>query len=119
VIVVGGTGLYFRALTLGLCEAPPTPDELRDDLDALSVPELRTRLERVDPGMLAELDDRNPRRLARAIAVMETTGRSLRDWRQTTPAVVLPAFRAFWLQRERAELRARIAARVDAMLAAG
>ena len=74
VIVVGGTGLYFRALTRGLCEAPQGPEDLRAELAALSVEELRARLEKVDPAMLERLDAANPRRLARAIEVMESTG---------------------------------------------
>ena len=119
VIAVGGTGLYFRALTRGLCEAPPTPQDLRLELNALGVPELRLRLERVDPGMIAQLDASNPRRLARAIAVAETTGRSLRDWQKATPDALLTAFRVLWLQRDRDELRHRIETRVDSMLAAG
>jgi tRNA dimethylallyltransferase len=119
VIIVGGTGLYFRALTQGLCEAPQGSDELRAELRGLSLEELRARLERVDAPMLAQVDAANPRRLARAIEVMETTGRSLRAWQEETPAPLVTNFRAFWLQREKEELHARIEERVEAMLAAG
>src|SRR6202012_4280804 len=70
VIVVGGTGLYFRALTRGLCEAPQGSEELRAELAALSTEELRARLKRIDPPILAQIDAKNPRRLARAIEVM-------------------------------------------------
>lgn len=119
VIAAGGTGLYFRALTRGLCEAPPDPPELRTELEKLAAPELRERLGRVDPAMLARIDAANPRRLARAIAVMEATGRSLADWQAATPEPPVRDFRAFWLQREPRELEARIAARVEAMFARG
>jgi tRNA dimethylallyltransferase len=119
VVVVGGTGLYFRALTRGLCEAPPTPEALRAELEGLELADLRARLERIDPGMLGQLDGSNPRRVARAIAVMETTGRSLRAWQEETTTPAVEGFRAFWLQRERDELAWRIEARVEAMLAAG
>ena len=119
VVAVGGTGLYFRALTRGLCEAPPTPAALRAELQGLDVEALRERLGRVDPGMMAELDASNPRRLARAVAVMEMTGRSLRAWQEETPAPALGEFRALWLRRDRNEMAARIEARVEAMLAAG
>jgi tRNA dimethylallyltransferase len=119
VIVVGGTGLYFRALTRGLCEAPRGSEALRAELQALPVEELRERLAKVDGGMLARIDAANPRRLARAIEVMETTGRSLSAWQETTTAPLVADFRAFWLQREKAELAGRVAARVEAMFAAG
>jgi tRNA dimethylallyltransferase len=119
VIVVGGTGLYFRALTRGLCEAPAGSEALRDELAALPVEELRARLMGVDPGMLERIDAANPRRLARAITVMESTGRSLRDWQEATPAPLVTEFTAVWLQRGKEELEARLEARVQAMFAAG
>jgi len=119
VIIAGGTGLYFRALTQGLCDAPPTPPTLRDELNALSLAELRARLERVDAPMIEKLEMTNPRRLIRAIAVMETTGRSLAAWQAETPPPPVREFRAFWLQRPKWELDRRIAARVEAMFAAG
>jgi tRNA dimethylallyltransferase len=119
VVIAGGTGLYFRALTQGLCEAPPTPGPLRDELNALPLAELRARLERVDAPMLEKLDPANPRRLLRAIAVMETTGRSLAAWQAETPPPAVREFRACWLQRPKWELDRRIAARVEAMFDAG
>jgi tRNA dimethylallyltransferase len=119
VVIVGGTGLYFRALTQGLCEAPPTPGALRDELNALTIAELRARLERVDAPMLEKLDPANPRRLLRAIAVMEMTGRSLAVWQAETPPPAVREFRACWLQRPKWELDRRIAARVEAMFDAG
>ena len=120
VLAVGGTGLYFRALTQGLCDAPRGSLELRAELAALSVAELHARLTRVDPDILARLDAANPRRLARAIEVMETTGRSLSAWRQemTSPPVVTD-YTAYWLQRDLAGLRQRIEERIAAMFAAG
>jgi tRNA dimethylallyltransferase len=119
VIIVGGTGLYFRALTRGLCEAPQGSDELRAELNALSVEELRARLKASDPAMLEKLDASNPRRLVRAIEVIESTGRSLRDWQDATPEPLVREFTAYWIQREKAELEARIEARVEAMFAHG
>ena len=119
VIVVGGTGLYFRALTRGLCEAPQGSEELRSELALLSVDELRERLKAVDPGMLERIDAANPRRLARAIEVMEATGRSLGEWQEETPEPLVREFTAIWIQREKAELESRIAARVEAMFAQG
>jgi tRNA dimethylallyltransferase len=119
VIVVGGTGLYFRALTRGLCEAPQGPEELRAELAALSTEELRARLEKVDAPMLAQIDAQNPRRLARAIEVMEATGKSLREWQDATPEPLVREFTALWLQREKEDLHARIDKRVEGMVAVG
>jgi len=119
VIVVGGTGLYFRALTNGLCEVPQGSEELRAELAALSTEELRARLEKMDAPMLAQIDAKNPRRLARAIEVMEATGKSLREWQDETPEPLVRDFTALWLQREKEELHARIEKRVEEMFAQG
>jgi tRNA dimethylallyltransferase len=119
VIVVGGTGLYFRALTRGLCEAPQGSEELRAELAGLATEQLRERLRRVDPEMLAHLDAQNPRRLARAIEVIESTGKSLREWQDATPEPLVREFTALWLQREKEELHARIEKRVQEMFALG
>jgi len=119
VIVVGGTGLYFRALTRGLCEAPQGSDELRAELAVLTAEQLRARLDKVDPEMLSRLDAENPRRLARAIEVMEATGKSLREWQDETPEPLVKEFTAYWLQREKEDLPAGSEARVEAMFAAG
>ena len=119
VIVVGGTGLYFRAMTRGLCEAPQGSDELRAELGALSVPALQARLKAVDAPMLERIDAANPRRLARAIEVMESTGKSLRAWQDETPEPLAPEFTAIWIQRPKEELDKRIEARVAAMFSQG
>jgi tRNA dimethylallyltransferase len=119
VFIVGGTGLYFRALTRGLCEAPQGSEELRAELNGLSVEALRERLSKVDAPMLERIDASNPRRLVRAIEVMEATGKSLREWQEETPEPLVPEFTAFWIQRGKEELQERIAARVEAMFAQG
>lgn len=119
VIIVGGTGLYFRALTRGLCEAPQGPLELKAELAALPVAQLRERLAKVDPVMLVQIDAANPRRLARAIEVKEATGRSLREWQEETPAPLIRDFSAYWICREKEELAGRIETRVEAMFAQG
>jgi tRNA dimethylallyltransferase len=119
VIVVGGTGLYFRALTRGLCEAPQGSKALRAELSSLAVEQLRERLRKIDPAMLERIDAANPRRLARAIEVKEATGRSLRDWQEETPEALVRDFTAFWIQRGTAELARRIEARVEAMFSQG
>jgi tRNA dimethylallyltransferase len=135
VIAAGGTGLYYRALTRGLCEAPATPDELRRELDALPLEALLARLQRVDPAMATPcigaergdsqaahgIDLQNPRRISRAIAVMESTGISLAEWQRRTPPPIVPAgtYATCLLVRDLPDLRARIARRVPDMVAAG
>ena len=69
--------------------------------------------------MLAQIDAQNPRRLARAIEVMEATGKSLREWQDETPEPLVREFTALWLQREKEELHTRIEKRVEEMFAAG
>ncbi len=119
VFIVGGTGLYFRALTRGLCEAPQGPEELRAELGALSVGDLQARLKRVDPEMYKRIDVENPRRLARAIEVMEASGKSLRLWQEETPEPLVKDYLAFWICREKEDLERRIEARVEAMFEEG
>lgn len=120
VFLVGGTGLYFRALTQGLCAAPATPPELREQLNTLTAEERLAQLRAEDPAICGQIDLHNPRRVQRALEVIRATGTSLLDWqaRPHSPPVV-PEFDAYFLQRKRAELHRRIADRVDAMLAAG
>ncbi|SDU14740.1 tRNA dimethylallyltransferase [Verrucomicrobium sp. GAS474] len=122
--VVGGTGLYFRALTQGLSEAPPAPLALRAELAALRLAELTARLRSLDPGQEKEasFDWQNPRRVQRALEVLVATGVPLREWQKkkpTSPLLPPGTFRAFLLRRERDELRERIALRVEKMVAEG
>lgn len=92
-IVVGGTGLYFEALTRGLAVIPPTPPEIRARamarLDAGGREALVADLARDDPDTLAALDRRNPMRLLRAWEVRAATGRGLASWRRDPAAPIL------------------------------
>jgi tRNA dimethylallyltransferase len=124
-ILVGGTGLYFKALTQGLSAVPPTPPDIRAAVrarcDAEGAAALHAELTRRDPAMAARLKPGDRMRLARALEVLEATGRSLADWhRDGLPAILDPdqALKIF-LVIDRAELQRRIDARFDAMLAAG
>lgn len=124
-IFIGGTGLYFKALTTGLSVVPPIPAEVRDDvrarLERNGVEALHAELARRDPLAAERLNLRDRTRIARALEVMEATGRSLLDWHQEGQPALLPkdSFRAVFLAPERDELYARIDARFDAMLGAG
>jgi tRNA dimethylallyltransferase len=120
-IFVGGTGLYFRALTEGLAEIPPTPPEIRAAAEALEPAELLADLDRKDPVIAARIDRANPARLRRAWEVLRATGRPLSSWQDETGPPLLPLARAYpiLLDAGRDWLAARIEARFDAMLAGG
>jgi tRNA dimethylallyltransferase len=124
-ILVGGTGLYFKALTQGLSAVPLTPPDIRAAVRARCNAEgaaaLHAELARRDPAMAARLKPGDGMRIARALEVLEATGRSLADWhRDGLPAILDPdeAVKIF-LVAARAELYRRIDARFDAMLAEG
>ncbi len=114
-LVVGGTGLYVRALTDGLSPTPPADPDLRAELETLDLSALVERLRRADPGAPALLDLNNRRRVARAIEICEMTGQPLANFRDRPRQ---PA-RGLLLVRDRADLHDRIAANVRAMFAAG
>ncbi|MDD1530728.1 tRNA (adenosine(37)-N6)-dimethylallyltransferase MiaA [Bradyrhizobium sp. WBOS7] len=124
-IFIGGTGLYFKALTAGLSVVPPIPAEVREDVRARlerdGAEALHAELARRDPLAAARLNLRDRTRIARALEVVEATGRSLLDWHREGQPPLLPrdSFRAVFLAPERDTLYARIDARFDAMLAAG
>jgi tRNA dimethylallyltransferase len=124
-IFIGGSGLYFKALTRGLSAVPPIPAEIRDDLrmrlDRDGVEALHVELARRDPISAERLKPRDRTRIARALEVVAATGRSLTDWhREGLPPLLPPgAFRALFLAPDRDALYARIDARFDAMLKAG
>ncbi|SFP58884.1 tRNA dimethylallyltransferase [Bradyrhizobium sp. Ghvi] len=124
-ILIGGTGLYFKALTAGLSVVPPIPAELREDvrarLERNGVEALHAELAIRDPRAAERLNLRDRTRIARALEVIEATGRSLLDWHHEgqPPLLSKDSFRAVFLAPERDELYARIDARFDAMLGAG
>jgi tRNA dimethylallyltransferase len=124
-IFVGGSGLYFKALTRGLSAVPPIPDDIRKRVRALlardGVEALHAELARRDPLSAERLKPRDRTRIARALEVVEATGRSLIDWHRESLPPLLPrsTFGALFLSPERDELYARIDARFDTMLKAG
>lgn len=121
-LVVGGTGLYFRALCDGLEIPPVPPDEaLRAQLEALAKrdgPEaLHRTLAEVDPLGAARIDGRNVRRVVRAIEVTRATGTPFSQWQQRTE----PPFATRWvgLDMPVPDLDAVIVRRVREQLDAG
>ncbi|MCB2128795.1 MAG: tRNA (adenosine(37)-N6)-dimethylallyltransferase MiaA [Rhodobacteraceae bacterium] len=121
-IIVGGTGLYFTALTGGLAEIPAIPAAIRAEADGL-------RLSHGTSAMLRDLDARtalridraNPMRVQRAWEVQRATGRGLADWQDDTGAPILDrkAAEAIVLSPERDVLAERIGRRFDGMVAGG
>ena len=124
-IFIGGTGLYFKALTAGLSVVPPIPTEVRENVRARlvrnGVEALHAELAASDPQAAERLNPRDRTRIARALEVVEATGRSLLDWHHEGQPPLLPrdSFRAVFLAPERDDLYARIDARFDVMLEAG
>jgi tRNA dimethylallyltransferase len=122
-ILVGGTGLYFKALTQGLSNVPPVPQEIRANVRARMAAEgpaaLHAELLRRDPSTQLNPGDRT--RIGRALEVLQATGRPLSEWHREGLAAPIDAANAVkvFLAPERDELRRRIDARFDAMLAAG
>jgi len=124
-VFVGGSGLYFKALTRGLSAVPPIPPEIRDGVRARlerdGVEALHAELRQRDPASAERLKPRDRTRIARALEVVEATGRSLTDWhREGLPPLLPPGeFNALFLGPDREQLYSRIDARFDAMLKAG
>ena len=124
-IIVGGTGLYFNALTRGLAAVPPIPKEIRDTVRARlatdGVAALHAELQSRDPAAAARLMPGDRARVTRALEVVLATGRSLLAWHEAgNPARLDPSRAAkIFLMPDRDELLRRIDARFDAMIAAG
>lgn len=124
-VIVGGTGLYFKALTEGLAPITEISAEVRAsgeaELERLGLPRLAELLAARDPETAATLDLANPRRVLRAWEVIESTGTGLAEWKARTPPPLLPlaACAAFALCPPRDWLRRRSDARLEAMLSAG
>jgi tRNA dimethylallyltransferase len=123
-IFVGGTGLYFKALTAGLAAVPPIPPAIRDDvrarLAAQGAPALHVELARLDPAAAARLSPNDRTRVSRALEVVEATGRPLAAWQtEGLPALIGADAPRVFIAPDRAVLYGRIDARFSAMIAAG
>ncbi len=117
-LVVGGTGMYLRALTRGLADLPPADAQVRAQLEAQSSDELQMQLERLDPTAFSRIDLKNRRRLIRALEVCILTGKpfssSQSNWNEN-----FSHLRGVLLERSRPELYKRINQRVESMFASG
>jgi tRNA dimethylallyltransferase len=124
-VIVGGTGLYFRALTQGLSPVPEIEPGVRahwrEHAGRLAPHELHAILAVRDPEMAARLRPSDPQRVTRALEVLESTGQSLAQW-QRTPGVPLideALCERVVIMPDRAALYVRADARFEAMMAAG
>ena len=117
-IIVGGTGLYFSALTEGMADIPPTPSEIRSEADGLDLP---TLIAGVDARTLSRIDIQNRARVQRAWEVQKATARSLSDWQDDTPPPVLDVKDAVPIvfDVDKQWLWDRITRRFDLMLESG
>ena len=124
-IFVGGTGLYFKALTEGLSDMPPVPEEVREQVrresEGLETPELHRLLSQRDPETARTLRPSDRLRVQRALEIFAATGRPLVSFhgaRQPGPLADVPVVKLF-LAPERDELRRRIDARFLTMMDKG
>ncbi|MGV1941815.1 tRNA (adenosine(37)-N6)-dimethylallyltransferase MiaA [Agrobacterium sp. 22-211-1] len=124
-VIVGGTGLYFKALTGGLSDMPAIPEEIRDRLRGRLIEEgpavLHTELSRRDPVMAEGLQPGDGQRIVRALEVIEATGKSIRDYQKANGPVIVDPDRAqkFVVLPNRPVLHDRINRRFEAMMESG
>ncbi len=121
-IVVGGTGLYFMALTRGLSPMPAVPAQVREAVRRAAAgeaaPALHARLHAVDPLMAAKLRPSDPQRILRALEIFAATGRSLASFQaeRSAPLLARGTWRGVFLAPDRVALRETINKRFDAMM---
>lgn len=124
-VIVGGTGLYFKALLEGLSPIPPIPDDIRNhwraEAERVGAAVLHDVLAARDPVMAGRLRPTDAQRIVRALEVLEGTGRSLAEWHEIPGEPVLRESETlrFVMSVERRELHRRCEARFEAMMKAG
>ena len=114
--VVGGSGMYVKAITHGLSPLPPADPALRAELNQQTAAELAARLAKLDPVTASKIDCNNKHRVVRALEICLLTGRRASELRRL-PAAEQPA--GVLLLRDRAELYERINFRVEMMFRTG
>jgi tRNA dimethylallyltransferase len=117
-IIVGGSGLYIRALACGLADIPPADPRLRLEISAIEPSDALARLREADPSAPAQIDAKNPARVRRALEIVLSTGKPLAasrsGWKSDGGG-----FRGIVLDRGTDGLRTRIRENVDAMFGRG
>lgn len=124
VILVGGTGLYFTALTRGLADIPAVPNEVRDQVEAeyLAVGEAacRARLAEVDAPAARSIERGDRQRLIRAMSVHAASGQALSQWQaETTPLLPPGSWTGLVIEPDRRRLYDNCDQRVDLMMEQG
>jgi tRNA dimethylallyltransferase len=127
-IIVGGSGLYIKALSHGLATVPGSDPKLREKLNAMSLDELRSRLIELDSQAAGKIDMKNRRRVVRALEICLLTGKpasaQAKEWTVAAradrgePVSTIPATGVF-VFRDREELFARVNRRVERMFEDG
>src|SRR6266496_2742245 len=118
-IVVGGGGLYVKALTHGLSAAPGSDPKMRAKLNKLSLEQLRRRLVEIDPASAGKIDMKNRRRVMRALEICLLSGKAASTQRTEWSAAETAATTGVFVFCERDELYERINRRVEAMFENG
>ncbi|TAU84482.1 tRNA (adenosine(37)-N6)-dimethylallyltransferase MiaA [Rhizobium leguminosarum] len=124
-VFVGGTGLYFKALTGGLSDMPAIPEALREALRTRLLEEgpdgLYAELAAADPAMAASLNRQDGQRIVRALEVVKATGQSIADFQGRSGPVIIDAdeARKIVVLPDRAVLHQRINGRFEKMLQQG
>ena len=119
-IIVGGSGLYIKALTHGLSATPAPDPKLRAELNELALEQLRLRLVDLDPEIAGKIDMKNRRRVVRALEICLATGETVAavaDRGPRPPVAATP--NGVFVFRNREELHARINRRVEALFEKG
>ncbi len=122
-IMVGGSGLYLKAVSEGIDELPDPHPALREELNkiysAKGIEPLQERLQKLDPEYFDEVDKNNPKRLMRAIEVCETSGKKYSELRKSKPKQRPFNIIKIGLEMPREELFERIHQRTDQMISDG
>lgn len=121
-IIVGGTGLYFSALTEGLADIPDTPSAIREEaMRRLETDGNEALFRELDDETANRIDGENPMRVQRAWEVLQSTGRGLASWQDVTPLPLLPLSQAqpIVLDAPKEWLTPRISKRFDLMVENG
>ncbi len=118
-IVVGGSGLYVKALIHGLAPLPQADRNLREQLNAMSLDDLRSQLIEIDPETPQKIDLKNRRRLIRALEIWSLTGKPMSAQRLCEGASHSEAATGVFVFRDRQELYERINQRVNMMFERG